>query len=64
VLSPIRRAITNTAGVVAYWPCEDGEDAQNIAAAIGPYPMTFYDNLHPGGNAGAGAVPPDLASSS
>ncbi|MBL8926314.1 MAG: hypothetical protein JNM77_08745 [Pseudonocardia sp.] len=63
VMSPMRRSIGTSTNVVAYWPCEDGPNAQNIAAEIGPYPMTFYSAEHPGGNAGAAVVPPELGAS-
>lgn len=64
VMSPMRRVILNSPDLIAYWPLEDGPNAQNFAAAVGPNAMTFYSEEHPGGNAGANAVPPDIAASS
>lgn len=32
--SPIRRAVSNEAGLVAYWPAEDSDGATSVAAAL------------------------------
>ncbi len=42
VLSPFRRAIPGLDGLVAYWPCEDGQGSTQLASAItGGDPMTI-----------------------
>jgi len=64
VLSPYRRIVLNTDSVVAYWPCEDGVNAQHVQAAVGPYNMTFYSLEHPGGNPEEGASIPDFQAAS
>lgn len=51
VLSAIRRALTSSASVVAYWPCEDGKTATAFAPATGTLSMTWTGT-------------PDLASAS
>ncbi|MFI2431995.1 hypothetical protein [Streptomyces sp. NPDC018693] len=40
--SPLHRAVTDPArtSVVAYWPCEDGTDAESVASGIGQAAMT------------------------
>jgi hypothetical protein len=41
VLSPMSRALPGIAGMVAYWPMEDGRDATYIAPAVGTSSMTW-----------------------
>lgn len=64
VISPMRRGIVNTPGVVAYWPCEDGKGATTLASAFpGAPPMDFSGRLHGGSNPGLPAATPRLAAS-
>lgn len=64
VMSPIRRGLLSAAGVVAYWPCEDGANAQFIASAFpGQPPMEFTRRLHDGSNPNVPATRPKLAAS-
>jgi len=45
VVSPIRRYLTNEPDVVAYWPCEEGDDADNFPAAVGTRDMTWTGDV-------------------
>lgn len=40
-ISTFRRVLEGAANLVAYWPCEDGEDAQYIVEGFDGEPMTF-----------------------
>lgn len=65
VYSPLRRALTLLSGVQAYWPCEDGTNAQVISSAFpGHPPMEFSRRLHDGSNPNLPATTPKLAASS
>ena len=62
VISPIRRGLTGTPGVVAYWPCEDAQDARQLASAIPTHPpMDYSGRLHAGGNPDLPPAVPRLA---
>ena len=64
VTSPLRRGLVNAAGVVAYWPCEDGDGARLLASAFPGAPaMDFSGRIHPGSNPGLPAASPRLAAS-
>ena len=64
-ISPMRRALTTAAGVVAYWPCEDEEGARQIASAFPDHPaMDFSGRIHGGSNPGLPAATPRLGQSS
>src|SRR4051812_8470636 len=64
VISPLRRGLAGSSGVVAYWPCEDEPGARLIASAIpGHPPMDFSGRLHGGSNPGLPAATPRLAQS-
>lgn len=56
VVSPLKSALLNTEGLVAYWPCEDEKGAQSFASALtyneGPMTWAVVD---------AGAEPPNVA---
>lgn len=41
VQSTLRRILSGQPTVVAYWPCEDGQDATHIASGIGGPPMNI-----------------------
>jgi hypothetical protein len=44
--SVLYRVLSALPSAVAYWPCEDGEDATNLASAIpGGPPMTFLGDI-------------------
>ena len=63
-ISPLRRGLTNSTGVVAYWPCEDGEGARQLASAFPGAPaMDFSGRLHGGSNPGLPPATPRLAAS-
>jgi hypothetical protein len=64
VISPLRRGLTASTGVVAYWPGEDDKGARFLASAIpGHPPMDFSGRLHGGSNPGLPAATPRLAAS-
>ena len=64
VISPLRRGLVGSSGVVAYWPCEDGKGATVLASAFpGHPPMDFSGRLHGGSNPGLPAATPRLAAS-
>jgi len=64
VVSPLRRGLTNSPGVVAYWPCEDSKGAGLLASAFPGQPaMDFSGRLHGGSNPGLPAATPRLAES-
>jgi hypothetical protein len=64
VASPMRRGLTVSTGVVAYWPCEDGEGARYLASALPGHPgMDFSGRWHDGSNPGLPAATPRLAAS-
>lgn len=51
VVSPMRSGLLAAGHLMAYWPCEDGKDATEIASALpGHPPMTFSSRLHGGAN--------------
>lgn len=64
VVSPMRRGLAASTGVVAYWPCEDGKGARLIASAFPGAPgMDFSGRMHGGSNPGLPAATPRLAES-
>jgi hypothetical protein len=64
VISPLRRGLTASTGVVAYWPCEDEVGARFLASAIqGHPPMDYSGRQHPGANPSAAPAVPRLAAS-
>lgn len=64
VISPLRRGLSTSTGVVGYWPCEDEVGARFLASAIpGHPPMDFSGRLHGGSNPGLPAASPRLAAS-
>jgi hypothetical protein len=64
VVSPLRRGLAGSTGVVAYWPCEDEVGAGLLASAlVGHPPMDFSGRLHGGSNPGLPAATPRLAQS-
>lgn len=63
VQSTMRRVLSTADHVLAYWPCEDGKAATQIASGVGGEPMTFNERLHPGGSVGVPVVFPDFAAS-
>ena len=64
VISPLRRGLASSTGVVAYWPCEDEPGARLLASAFpGAPPMDFSGRLHGGSNPGLPAATPRLAQS-
>jgi len=64
VISPLRRGLASSTGVVAYWPCEDETGATLLASAFpGAPPMDFSGRLHGGSNPGLPAATPRLAQS-
>lgn len=63
-ISPIRRGLTNSTGVVAYWPCEDEVGARQLASAFPGAPaMDFSGRQHGGSNPGLPPATPRLAQS-
>ena len=62
VISPIRRGLMSTPGVVAYWPCEDEQNARQLASALPGHPaMDYSGRLHDGGNPNLPPAVPRLA---
>lgn len=63
-ISPIRRGLVNSPGVVAYWPCEDEVGAGLLASAFPQFPaMDFSGRIHGGSNPGLPPATPRLAAS-
>jgi len=64
IISPMRRGIMASSGVVTYWPCEDEENSRFIAPARPEWsPMDFSGRIHGGSNPNLPAATPKLAAS-
>jgi hypothetical protein len=64
IISPMRRGIMASPGVVTYWPCEDEENSRSIAPARPEWSaMDFSGRLHGGSNPNLPAATPKLAAS-
>ncbi len=63
-VSPLRRGLTNSTGVRAYWPCEDEKNSQFLASAFPNHaPMTYSGRFHGGSNPGLAPAVPNLGAS-